>query len=83
MRTLTAREAKTRFGALLDMAQREPVRVVRQRRVLGVMVSARDYEAMRAFYAARLQHTLAATGHEAAKQGLSEEALEALLADES
>jgi prevent-host-death family protein len=60
MRTLTACEARTRFGQFIDMAQREPVRVMRRDRVVGVLVSAEDYEAMRQFYANRLQHTLSA-----------------------
>ena len=58
MQTFTANEAKTRFGEFLDRVQREPVRVMRHDRTVGVMVSAQDYEAMRAFYANRLQHTL-------------------------
>ena len=66
MQTFSANEAKVNFGAFLDAAQREPVRVTRRDRVVGVMVSAQDYEAMRAFYANRLQHTLAETGAHAA-----------------
>ena len=77
METLSANEAKTRFGEMLDMVQREPVRVTRRDRVVGVMVSAQDYEAMRAFYADRLQHTMRQTG------SLSEAEAESLLADES
>ena len=83
MQTFTANEAKTRFGEFLDSAQREPVRVMRHDRVVGVMVSARDYEAMRAFYADRLQHTLDAAATAAARAGLTPEGLDALLADES
>lgn len=83
MQTLTANEAKTRFGEFIDMAQREPVRVMRHERVVGVMVSAQDYEAMRQFYANRLQHTLVTTGQQATESGLTEEALNQLLADES
>lgn len=76
MQTYTANEAKTRFGEFLDRAQREPVRVMRHDRVVGVMVSAQDFEAMRAFYANRLQHTLQ-------QSGLTEQGLSDLLADES
>lgn len=83
MQTFTANEAKTRFGEFLDRVQREPVRVMRHDRLVGVMVSAEDYEAMRAFYANRLQHTLNETADAAAAAGLTPEALEALLADES
>jgi prevent-host-death family protein len=74
---LPANEAKIRFGELLDRAQREPVRITRRDRVVGVMVSAQDYEAMRAFYADRLQRTMQRTGR------LSEAQAEALLADDS
>ena len=83
MQTFSANEAKVNFGAFLDAAQREPVRVTRRDRVVGVMVSAQDYEAMRAFYANRLQHTLADTGAHAAAQGQTAEGLGELLADES
>ena len=83
MQTFSANQAKTQFGQFIDLAQREPVRVMRRDRVVGVMVSAQDYEAMRAFYANRLQHTLALTATEAKQAGLTPEALEALLSDES
>lgn len=83
MQTFTANQAKTHFGEILDLAQREPVRVMRRDRVVGVMVSAQDFEAMRVFYADRLQHTLNQSAALAQQQGLSPEALEALLADES
>ena len=83
MKTYTANEAKTRFGEFIDQAQREPVRVMRHDRVVGVMVSAEDYEAMRAFYADRLRQTLRETAAAAAAAGMTEEILEQLLADES
>ena len=83
MQTYTANEAKTRFGEFLDKVQREPVRVMRHDRVVGVMVSAEDYEAMRAFYADRLLKTMDETAAAAEKAGLIPEKLEQLLADES
>lgn len=83
MQTYTANEAKTRFGEFLDRVQREPVRVMRHDRVVGVMVSAQDYEAMRAFYADRLRHTLSESAEGAAASGLTEDKLAELLADES
>jgi len=82
MQTITANEAKTRFGELIDRVQREPVRVTRHNRVVGVMVSAEDYAAMREFYADRLSHTLKATAVEAARNSLTASELERLLADE-
>ena len=83
MLTYTANEAKTRFGEFLDHVKREPVRVVRHDRVVGVMVSAEDYEAMRQFYANRLINTMDETAKEAAAAGLTPEILDSLLADES
>jgi prevent-host-death family protein len=83
MLAYTANQAKTHFGEFLDQVQREPVQVLKRDRVVGVMVSAQDYEAMRTFYANRLQATLAHNAIQAAAQGLSEEDVQQLLADES
>lgn len=83
MQTYTANEAKTRFGELLDHAQREPVRVTRHNRVVGVMVNAEDYEAMRQFYADRLLKTMDKTADTAERAGLTPEKLVELLTDES
>ncbi len=82
MQTMTANQAKTQFGAFIDMAQKEPVRVMRHDRVVGVMVSASDYEAMRAFFADRLVRTLDQTAAQAAAAGLTSAQLETLLAKE-
>ncbi len=83
LHTFTANEAKTHFGEFIDQAQKGPVRVTRRDRVVGVMVSAEDYEAMRAFYADRLQHSLVQTAQFAASRGLTDAVLKTLLADES
>jgi prevent-host-death family protein len=83
MQTYTANEAKTRFGEFLDQAQREPVAVLRHDRMVGVMVSAQDYEEMRRFYANRLQNSLAESAIAARQAGLTPKALDALLKDES
>ncbi len=39
MKEITARDAKNRFGYLLDAVQRAPVRVTKKGRVVGVMMS--------------------------------------------
>ena len=83
MQTMTADQAKTRFGDLIDMAQKEPVRVMGHDRVLGVMVSASDYEAMRAFCADRLLRSLDQAAVHAAAAGRTMERLDKLLANES
>ena len=83
MQTSTANEAKTRFGEFIDRAQRELVRVMRHERVVEVVVSAQDFDAMHAFYADRLRTNLRASATDAAKSGLTDEGLATLLADES
>ena len=44
MKTMSAADAKTRFGEFLDMAQREPVIVTKKNRPVGVMFSMQDIE---------------------------------------
>lgn len=83
MLTMTANEAKTHFGQLLDKAQRQPVQVTRHDRVVGVMISAEDYEAMRRFYADRLITSMDTVAARAEAKSLTEERLAQLLADES
>ncbi|MDR1611323.1 MAG: type II toxin-antitoxin system Phd/YefM family antitoxin [Planctomycetota bacterium] len=83
MLTVSANEAKTRFGELLDRIQCEPVQVTRHGRMVGVMVPPQDYAAMRAFYADRLNGILGKTALVAEKAGMTEEALDRLLSDES
>jgi prevent-host-death family protein len=79
MQTFTANQAKTQFGQFLDAAQREPVQVLKHDRVVGVMVSAKDYEAMRLFYADRLQHRLSQSAALAKVAGLGTKQLQELL----
>jgi prevent-host-death family protein len=81
MQSFTANQAKTQFGQFLDTAQREPVQVLKHDRVVGVMVSAKDYEAMRLFYADRLQHRLAQSAQLAEAAGLTENKLDELLSE--
>lgn len=83
MQTLTANEAKTHFGEFIDKAQKAPVGVLRRGRLVGVMVSVDDYENMRRFYADRLRRTADTIGTRTQQQGLTDEALDELLADES
>ncbi len=83
MQSLSANYAKTQFGQMIDMAQKEPVRITRHNRVVGVMVSAQDYEDMRAFYANRLKHRLEVTAASARDRGLTQDKLDELLSDES
>lgn len=83
MQVFTANEAKTHFGEFIDKAQREPVKVTRRGRTVGIMISEDEYESMKRFYANRLLHSLDDAGKEAEEKGLTEEKLQELLIDES
>jgi antitoxin Phd len=43
MKTITATDAKNRFGQLIDMAQFEPVRVQRQGRDVAIVLSPEEF----------------------------------------
>ncbi|QOC22062.1 type II toxin-antitoxin system Phd/YefM family antitoxin [Wenzhouxiangella sp. AB-CW3] len=83
MKVFTALEAKNRFGKVIDAAQREPVTVTRQGRPSVVIVSAEEYERRQSRAWRNLLAVMEQTGRYAAEQGLTEEALDQLLADES
>ena len=83
MKEMAAKDAKNRFGRLLDAAQSAPVRVTRNGRSVGVMMSVQQYERLRGAAWERLTATMDALGKEASARGLTEAGLEALLADES
>ena len=83
MKEMAAKDAKNRFGLLLDAAQSAPVRVTRNGRSVGVMMSVQQYERLRGAAWERLTATMDALGREASARGLTEAGLEALLADES
>jgi hypothetical protein len=59
------------------------VGVLKHDRMVGVLVSVQDFEAMRAFYADRLQHRLNDAAQAAERAGLTPAQLDALLAEES
>lgn len=42
LKTMTARDAKNRFGEFLDAARREPVIVTKNDRPVGIMISIED-----------------------------------------
>lgn len=79
MTTVSATEAKQNFAALLDKAQREPVRIRRHQRDVAVLISAEEYEDLRKKRADDLIRFTRETSHYAAAQGMSDELLEELL----
>lgn len=44
MTTISASEAKTHFGALMDKAQKEPVTIEKQGRPVAVVISFEEYQ---------------------------------------
>ena len=81
MKTVTAADAKNRFGQLLDIAQREPVTVTKQGRPAAVMLSVEDYQRIRGAARDRLLDTVRELQAAASAAGLTEEALEGILSD--
>lgn len=83
MKTMSALEAKNRFGQLIEAAQRHPVVVTKKGRSSVVVVSAADYERRRCRAWKNSLKVADDTGRFAASQGLTEERLADLLNDES
>jgi len=44
MQSIAAKEAKTHFGELMDMVQREPVSIKKYGRPVAVVISAEEYK---------------------------------------
>ena len=82
MPTVSATHAKQNFAAMLDQAQREPVRIQRHERDVAVLVSAEEYEQIRKLRAQELTRMSEEMGRYAESKGMTEELLERLLAEE-
>ncbi len=82
MKTVPATEAKNRLGAILDDAQREPIVIRRQDRDIAVVLSMADYERLRSGNIQAFLDLRDQVAAEAAANGLNEERLNELLADD-
>jgi len=82
MATMSATRAKQNFAALIDTAQREPVRIQRHERDVAVLVSADEWEKIHRMRAQELIRLSDEMGRYAESQGMTDELLEQLLADE-
>ncbi|HEY3159694.1 MAG TPA: type II toxin-antitoxin system Phd/YefM family antitoxin [Vicinamibacterales bacterium] len=82
LKTVPATEAKNRFGAILDHAQREPVVIRRQDRDIAVVLSMADYERLRSGNIQAFLDLRKQIADEAAANGLTEKSLNELLADD-
>jgi prevent-host-death family protein len=77
MKEISSTEAKTHFGALLDMAQREPVTIHKKGRAVAVILSMQDFEAHEAMKLRLLQQAI----DEGLASGLSDRTMDELIAD--
>jgi prevent-host-death family protein len=77
MKRMSSTDAKTHFGELLDMAQREPVTIHKKGRPVAVMLSVQDFAAHEAMKRTLLQQAIDA----GMASGVSDRSFEELMAD--
>jgi prevent-host-death family protein len=83
MRYVSATDAKQRLAALIDAAQREPVIIRRHERDVAVILSAEEYERLRALNTAEFQRFCDRVAEQAGARGLTEDKLAEILADDA
>jgi len=81
MSTVSATHAKQNFAAMIEAAQRGPVRIQRHERDVAVLVSAEEYERIHHMRVQELLRFTEETSRYAESQGMTDELLEQLLAD--
>ena len=81
MQTISATDAKQKFAALLDTAQREPVRIQRHDRDIAVLISAEEYDRIRSDRWAEFNRLSKLAADQAEANGLTPEILADILAD--
>jgi len=80
MTTVSATQAKQQFAAILDAAQRGPVRVQRHERDVAVILSADEYDRLREDRWAEFNRLAAIAAEQAQANGLTKERLAEILA---
>lgn len=81
MKTVSATEAKQRFAAIVDAAQREPVFIRRQNRDVAVLLSREEYDRIRGANVDELDRLCERVSKQAAERGLTDDILADLLKD--
>ena len=82
MRNATPIQNEQQFSALVDAAQAGPVTIEREDRELAVLLSIDDYERMRDSHIEPLRRLGSQISAEAKANGLTEEMLERMLAED-
>jgi PHD/YefM family antitoxin component YafN of YafNO toxin-antitoxin module len=82
MRIVSATEAKQGLAALIEAAAREPVVIQRQKRDVAVVLSPQEYARLVRLNIDEFQRFCDNVGARAAEAGLTQEALDRLLADD-
>jgi len=77
MKEVSSTDAKTHFGALLDMAQREPVTIHKKGRAVAVMLSMQDFAAHEAMKLMLLQQAIDA----GLASGISDRSFDEIMAE--
>jgi prevent-host-death family protein len=78
---MSATHAKQNFAAMIDAAQREPVRIRRHERDVAVLLSAEEYERMNRERWTEFNRLSAIASEQAKANGLTEEILAEILAE--
>jgi antitoxin Phd len=81
MPTVSATHAKQNFAAMLDLSQREPVRIQRHERDIAVLLSAEEYERLYQNRWTEFNRLATIAAEQAKKNGLTEEILAGILAE--
>jgi prevent-host-death family protein len=81
MPRVSATFAKQNFAAILDQAQREPVRIQRHDREVAVILSAEEYERLQRDRWAEFNRLSAIAAEQALANGLTERGLAELLSE--
>lgn len=79
---ISSKDAQNGFGALLDKAQRMPIMIKRRNRDCAVVLSAEEYERYRKTRVEKLISFADECSNEAIKNGMTQEILDGILAEE-
>jgi prevent-host-death family protein len=81
MKTISASEVRSRFDAILDEAQREPIIVRSEDRDVAVVISMADFDRLQSSNVQAFLDLRTEVANEAAKNGLTDQRLTELLND--